>query len=154
MVTPETTVVAEPRWKWWKWALLLLALAVIVPPASFVVWKNTRPNFAGLLAWAEVQPLTANQSQTLPLPGRLTRGIANGVAEVARLNDGTVVMLVKTSIGWKQNFEGYVISSRRLPESAFYTDYYGRRCIDVDKADAVIDRQLDETTFLVYFDLG
>jgi hypothetical protein len=60
----------------------------------------------GLLAWAAGQDVAEGSTAELTLPPELARASHDGLAHVGRATDGRRFVLVKKSVGWKDNFEG------------------------------------------------
>jgi hypothetical protein len=63
---------------------------------------NTEP----VLDWVAKQDVPPGKARELPLPPELADRSCEGKVHVARLGDGRLCVLLKTSIGWKDNFEG------------------------------------------------
>ena len=70
---------------------------------------------------------------------------------------GDVVVLLKTKIGWKGNYEGVLYSTSPLGAGQIGTDNYGHNEVHVPGIDAnppVIRSRVNPKFFRVYFDLG
>jgi hypothetical protein len=133
---------------------ILGGLLVCISAAIFVY---SGPDFRGLLAWAHQQGIPRGEGRSLDPPWYLWRGCCLGEISAARRQDDSYVLLVKTSIGWKQNYDGYVVSERPLAADELFKGYYERDCINVnglDWSDPIVRRQLDDTTYEVFFDLN
>jgi hypothetical protein len=63
--------------------------------------------------------------------------------------------LLKTEIGWKENYDGVLFSTRPL-SSEITTDYNGREEVNIPGLDPkpVIKRAVSPQFFVVFFDLG
>lgn len=63
---------------------------------------NTEP----VLEWVAKQDVPPGKAHELPLPPELAHQSCEGKVHAAHLGDGRLCVLLKTSIGWKGNFEG------------------------------------------------
>jgi|SRR5882672_1635873 len=91
------------------------------------------------------------------LPRKLSYFSSNSKANVVLTPDMRVIVLVKSSVGWKENFEGWVLSSKPLLPGEVTRDAYGRAIIIVpslDSSDPVIRKKISELIYEVFFDLG
>jgi hypothetical protein len=74
-----------------------------------------------------------------------------------KTTNGEIVVLLKTHVGWKGNYEGISYSTRPLSAKNIQKDYYGRQIVAIPGIDAtspVIERSVNPQCFLVYFDLN
>jgi hypothetical protein len=90
----------------------------------------------------------------MPLADRFRTLSWNGKADVVRTLDGRLIVLFKTSIGYKGNFHGRICADAPLKADEVGTDSYGRRVILITPISSVIERKIDDRCYLVYFDLG
>ena len=115
----------------------------------------TRPDLPGVAAWLQTQNLAVGEHEGVVLPAQFQPSTDNGTIDVVVLPSGRICFLLKTNIGWKQNYEGYVYSTEPLRQVEFYSDYYGRTCILFSEhVHPVVERKIDDQTYAVFFDLG
>jgi hypothetical protein len=78
------------------------------------------------------------------------------------LKDGTVILLLKTSLGWHHNWSGIIYSSSPLTPSEINDDSYGRPQVWISGKpdgpnlleDHFIETKLNDCLYFVAFDLG
>ncbi|MEA3051431.1 MAG: hypothetical protein QOG72_334 [Sphingomonadales bacterium] len=58
--------------------------------------------------WVEARNIQAGSTESLDLPSSLSRASRDGKVYAARLSDGRLCVMVKTHIGYKDNFAGAV----------------------------------------------
>ncbi|MEX2187453.1 MAG: hypothetical protein WD875_11685 [Pirellulales bacterium] len=131
-------------------AAIALAILAFVWPLFF-----GRPDFEGISQWVREQNLAPGVHEHIALPFPHAHRADNGTIDVVVSPDGRITFLLKTHIGWKQNYEGYVYSTEPFGAGEFVRDYYGRTNINNREfGDPVVRRRVDERTYEVYFDLG
>ncbi len=106
--------------------------------------------------WAREQALEPGAHPRLQIPTSLSlpRGSEVNVVRSAR---GDIVVLLKTHIGWKGNYEGVLYSTSPIGEGEISIDGFGREEIAVPGIDVnapVIKNCINPQFFRVYFDLG
>jgi hypothetical protein len=143
--------------------LLLLSTTVSVILIGLMLWiTKARMGFQEsdakrLLEFLGNQKLKAGSYPAFRLPVDLQDLAEGGVVDLVRMNDGRHVVLVKTSVGFKQNYSGFVCSDRPLLPSEVQKDAYGRKVITIPglgASDPVIRRKVSDTLYEVFFDLG
>jgi hypothetical protein len=145
-------------------ALPRIAISLLI--ASFVVllicwWQPWIPHHVRvendlkeLCEWLD-EELEPGTYSDYPVPSRWSRYCDHGTADVVISPDRSVLVLVKTDIGWKGNYRGYIYRTRPISESDLFTDYYGSDAFDFPGAPApAIERRLSPHLLDVYFDLG
>jgi hypothetical protein len=114
----------------------------------------------GSLAWAQQQSVPAGKTQTMRLPSYLAEGSADGNVTIAHLSDGRYCVLLKRSIGFKDNFAGRVLcSAPLLPKEVIDApNAPGRREIQIPGYGAFeelfVKNQNGDREYDVYFDLN
>lgn len=113
-----------------------------------------------LLAWAKKRDVPAGESRELRLPPELEGESENHHATVARLDARRVCVLVKTDIGFKDNFEGILFCSAPLKKGELIERAQeGSRSYVSLEASAELEelyvrKTIDARTFEVYLDLN
>lgn len=105
--------------------------------------------------WAGEQPLEAGAYPRIVLSSSFALPAGSEV-NLVKTAGGDIVVLLKTFIGWKSNYEGVLYSTRALGPEEVSTDYYGRDVVDIPdiEADPPVVRERINAQFLrVYFDL-
>ncbi len=111
-----------------------------------------RPDFAAICDWIEDQRLAPGVHEGIELPFPHAHRADGGKVDVVISNGGEITILLKTHIGWKQNYKGYVYSTGSL---GFWRNYYGRPCVFFSEHDhPIVARVIDDQTCEVFFDLG
>lgn len=132
-----------------------LALAAAICLAILgILWPLFlgRPDFVAICDWVKAQHLTPGLHEGIELPFPHAHRADTGTIDVVVESNGRITFLLKTHIGWKQNYKGYVYSTQPL---AFWNDYYGRSCVDfTEHEQPVVSRVIDDRTCEVFFDLG
>lgn len=111
-----------------------------------------------VLSWVASQSLPAGKSYALQLPANLRDASADASVHVARLSDGRTCILLKKSIGYKENFKGVVRCSAPLraaeviPASAQSRSYIALPGQGVFE-ELYVEKQRDPQRFDVFFDL-
>ena len=107
--------------------------------------------------WIEDQSFHKGTHRNVKLPDDLVSLSHDGVVNIVALDDHCVIALLKAHVGWKGNYEGFVVSTCDLPKDNLSKDYNGRITIVVEGLDAVepiVKRRIDEGVYEVFFDLG
>ena len=111
-----------------------------------------------LLKWANRLQLAVGVSRREQLPTELSDESCDGNAHVARASDGSLWVLVKSDIGWKDNFSGAVHMLPAMKAEHIYKDEHGTTVISVDGAgvfeELYVKRRISDRQFRVYFDLN
>ena len=147
--------------------LLLIAICGIVVLAIYAVLvfifngmnkQNVNENdFEMVIRELKTSGLATGSHPTIALPASLRHMSYNGTVSAVVTNDGRLIVLFKTSVGWKGNYDGFVYSDAPLKTSELSTDYYGRPIIAIDGLEGdcpVIHKQINSRWFEVFFDLG
>ncbi len=110
-----------------------------------------------LLTWAKGLQLAVGPSRREQLPAALSAESCDGQAHVARASDNTIWVLVKSDIGWKDNFKGTVHVAPGIGPDHVYKDD-GTIVISVAGAgvfeELYVKRRTTEQQLEVYFDLN
>jgi hypothetical protein len=115
----------------------------------------TRPDLPGVAAWLQTQNLAPGEHDAIELPAQFRLTSANGTVDVVVSPTGRIAFLLKTSIGWKHNYEGYVYSTEPLQPQEFFLGYGDREAIELSKGEQpFVERKIDDHTYEVFFDLG
>lgn len=148
---------ANPRWV----GVFYFALAgVVLAPFLLLLLAGayhvlTRPDLVGISEWLREQNLPAGEYTDVELPARFALAAHGGTVDVVVAPTGRIAFLLKTSVGWKQNYEGYVYATSPLGSGEFFDDYYGRACIKFTEYEhPVVECRIDDQTYEVFFDLG
>lgn len=131
-------------------------LTLLLP--MLLACRNKGPE---LLAWASAQDVPAGESRRLQLPPELESQSVDHRATVARPDARRICVLVKTVIGWKENFEGVLHCNAPLqpgeyvdppaePGGSSYISLDG----DADLQELYVRKKLDAQSYEVYFDLN
>jgi hypothetical protein len=131
-------------------AAIALAILAIVWPMFF-----GRPDFAAIAEWVRQQNLAPGVHDDIELPFPHAFRAVGGKIDVVVSPDGRITLLLKTHVGWKRNYEGYVYSTEPFEQGMFFLGYGERQAIDLQEfGDPFIERQIDDRTYEVFFDLG
>ena len=110
-----------------------------------------------VLEWLKSQNLPATASE-FTLPPRLAHMAATGTASGLRTRDGRFCVLLKTTIGWKGNFQGIFCSDGPLLPSEIIGGATRRAYISIGDEylfqELYIRRRYSDRCFAVYFDLN
>ena len=88
-------------------------------------------------------------------PSSILNSFPTARMDVAVRPDGRTVLLIKTSIGWKGNYDGYVYASAPLTAAEVTSDYYGRDEILIPELEGIVVRKKYYASFFeVFFDLN
>jgi hypothetical protein len=112
-----------------------------------------------VLEWVRAKGLAAGSTHDLSLPEDLAAASADARVHVARLADGRTCILLKKSIGWKNNFDGVlqcdaplrpseVVAAPPVPRA--YVTLPGHALFE----ELYVRSRRDERGFNVYFDLN
>ncbi len=101
---------------WYALAVVALPLAPIV--LLFVLaasWSRlTSPDPAAIAAWLQTRNLVPGDHDDVELPLVHRMSAARGKIDVVVAPDGRITFLLKTSIGWKENYEVFVYSTQEF----------------------------------------
>jgi hypothetical protein len=106
--------------------------------------------------WAKASSLAVGAYPQPSLPASITLP-KGSLVNLVVTSGGDVVVLLKTNIGWKENYNGFLYSTRPLTSADMTTDCYGRQVITIDGIDnnhPVIKNRINAEFMEVYFDLG
>lgn len=133
-----------------------IALGIVAMLLPFRPFFYGRPDFEGISQWLRTQDLAPGVHYNVALPFPYAHRADGGTIDVVVSPDEEFAILLKTDIGWKQNFEGYVYGTRpHLGGVSIWGDYYGRTCILFsDRDEPVVKRRIDDQTYEVFFDLN
>jgi hypothetical protein len=110
-----------------------------------------------VLEWLKGQELSS-AGTNLRLPPGLSHLTATGTAFGLRTRDGRHCALLKTAIGWKENFEGVFCADGPLQASEVIGNDTERPYISIGDEylfqELYIRRQHSDRCFAVYFDLN
>ena len=110
-----------------------------------------------VLEWLKGQPVTSTAVE-FGLPFELAHLSATGSAFGLRTADGRHVALLKTSIGWKENFEGVLCADAPLRPPEIVASPKGRAYVSIGDdpvfQELYIRRRYGDACFAVYFDLN
>ena len=110
-----------------------------------------------VLAWLRPQEIASTVIE-VRLPPELAHLAANGTVAGLRLPDGRVCVLLKTSLGWKDNFEGVFCADGPLLPTEIVGAGTARAYISIGDGymfqELYIRRQFSDRCFAVYFDLN
>ncbi len=128
-------------------------------PNGLVVLDGTPPesDFQAALQDLTKLGLGSGTHTAVDLPPSLGHLSQDGKVNAVVTPNGRLIVLFKTHIGWKENYEGFVYSDAPLRANELGTDSYGRSIIQIvglDKDYPVIQKQLRTHWFEVYFDLN
>ena len=107
--------------------------------------------------WVQGRNIAAGSTQSLDLPASLRGGSKDGKVHVARLSDGRLCVMLKTRIGFKDNFKGAVRCSDPLRKNEVvknskrpYLSLAGHGIFE----ELYIRKQINEHEYKVLFDLN
>jgi hypothetical protein len=110
-----------------------------------------------VLEWLKGEHVSEDGAE-FTLPPEFAHLSATGTASALRTRDGRHCVLLKVSIGWKDNFEGMFCSESPLHAFEIIGDGTDREYISIgDQAlfqELYIRRKHSDTCFTVYFDLN
>lgn len=113
---------------WLRWVLSIAALlTLLIVAVSFLrQWEQQafERKCGQIISWVKANHSTPGNFLDLNLPPALNSLSADGQVHAVVLPDGRVVILLKTSIGWKQNFTGIVYTSAPLQPTEIRNYYY------------------------------
>lgn len=144
---------------------LLITGVIIAVAASIAIylyvsrqyWKTLEQTCAQISQWAEAQQLAVGTHVDIKVPEPIVIP-ARGSVTVVKTEQGDVYVLLKTHIGYKQNFEGVLYSTRPITESDISLDSYGRPSIGTPESVAlyylVVEERINDHFLRVYLDLG
>jgi len=140
-------------------AIALLAALAGCAPSQVVSTSETR----NVLAWAMQQNMKPGTAKLATLPAQLVAFPVREPVTIARLPDGRYCFLLKTWVGWKENYRGVLSCSGPLvPGEIVNSSENGsgnRPYLSLGAAGGVfeevyIQSQRDDRTFDVFFDLN
>jgi hypothetical protein len=131
-----------------------IAAIAILAARTFGGRSPTDPQFEHAVQELKSWDMAAGFHQGVPLPARYRRLTPDGTVDLFKTSDGRLVVLFKTSVGWKQNYSGVIVSDRPLKPDEVGTDFAGRPAILIRGLDVTIRRQIDARRYEVFFDLG
>lgn len=112
---------------------------------------------AAVLAWVQGQDLSGGTTRSLQLPEELRRASVDGQIVAARLADGRLCVLTKTSMGFKENFDGTVRCTDPLRPNEIveaparpYLSLAGHGIFE----ELYIRRRTGDSELMVFFDLN
>lgn len=107
--------------------------------------------------WIQGRNIVAGSTQSLGLPAPLSGASKDGKVYVARLSDGRLCVMLKTHIGYKENFKGAVRCSAPLRKNEVvlnaerpYFSLAGHGIFE----ELYIRKQISDHEFEVFFDLN
>ncbi len=115
-----------------------------------------------VITWVRSSHSAPGTHSDLALPSQFQGFSADGKVDAVVLADGRVVLLLKTWVGWKDNWSGIIYSSSPLKPSEISKDYYGRPRIWISDTpqgpsileDHFIEAKVNDRLYFVAFDLG
>jgi hypothetical protein len=111
-----------------------------------------------VLRWAAEQDLPPGAARVLDVPARVASLRGRRTAHALRTSDGRHFVLLKSTGGWKGNFEGTLCADGPLAPGEFVGEHDPRPYISVGDAspwqELYVRRRIDERHFEVYFDLN
>ena len=110
-------------------------------------------------AWVRSNHPAPGSYPSLPMPAEFRWLSIHGGVDATVLKDGTVVLLLKTLIGWKDNWEGIIYSSSPLKPSETAGQADGWIQIrdtpeDSYLVEAIIETKVNDRLYFVKFDLN
>jgi len=149
-----------------RYRVFALAVAGFLVVASFTALvlvfigkqhlRNLETTCERIGRWAKEQPLAPGSYPQIGLPAAISPPPGSQV-NVVKTSQGDIVVLLKTDIGWKENYDGVLFSTRPLSPADVSKDYYGREQVEIpgiDSSRPVIKERITPQFFRVYFDLG
>lgn len=114
---------------------------------------------ANTLRWVLTRDVASDGAVSLKLPPDLTSASRDGLVHVAALADGRRCVLLKTKVGYKDNFDAQLLCSGPLhPEEMKSAGAPPRQYISLAGhgifEELYLRRRIDDRTFEVYFDLN
>jgi hypothetical protein len=148
-------VAAEPQSRSLGWYALLGGVVLVPLFLCGSYYIVTRPDVTGIAAWLQTQRLAPGGHDGVELPAQFRSSAANGTVDVFVSPNGRIIFLLKTSIGWKHNYEGFIHSTAPFSAADFAEGYNGRDIIGIEFfGQPAIERKVDDQTYEVFFDLG
>ena len=139
-----------------KLILIMSALSAVIFISAFALiyfCLPTQGDCARVMREVQALNLPVGGHPNVSVPG--LKLFYSEELDVAVLPDGRTVLLIKTSIGWKGNYDGYVYASAPLTTAEFASDYYGREEILIPGLGSIVVRKKYSATFFkVFFDLN
>ena len=90
-----------------------------------------------VINWVKEQNIPSHKACQLQLPPHLAGIAKENVVQAIHTRDNRYCVLLKTYIGYKQNFEGTFYSDSPLPESEIGPSWYGNDCIYIEGEDSL-----------------
>ena len=112
---------------------------------------------ARVRAWLQKQIVTTTASEFV-LPAQLAHLSSTGSVSGVKTQDGRHCVLLKTKIGWKENFEGVLCTDQPLLPSEIISSASGHAYISIGDValfqELYLRRRHSQTCYEVYFDLN
>jgi hypothetical protein len=141
--------------RWVTAFLLALGAATVITATVLSFYRSQADHrYSEAVETLKRQAIAAGYHADMPLGDRFRSLSWNGTVDVVRTLDGRLIVLFKTSIGWKGNYRGRICTDAPLKADEVGTDPYGRRAIFVRPISSVIEKRIDDRCYAVYFDLG
>ena len=138
--------------------LLLLLLTPVVFPACTAHQESIpapATDCERVATWVKTTHPKSGTYPGLDLPSSFRSLATDGKVDAVVLSDGRIILLFKTSIGWKGNWSGFIYASSPLKSSEMGKDYYGRpKLMIVGLQDHFVEQKVDDQNFKVSFDLN
>ena len=110
-----------------------------------------------MLEWVRQRNVVAGTTQTLELPASLSHASRDGKVYVAGLADGRLCVMLKTHIGYKDNFDGALRCSGPLQANEI-VPAGGRPYVTIPGhgifEELYIRSQISDSELEIYFDLN
>lgn len=110
-----------------------------------------------LANWLRTQPLEPGENAKVMLPVEYKGLAAHGILDLVFLQNGKVTYFLKTSIGYKGNYDGYIYVDSGAPLIIEH-DSFGRDTLGIGGRVAdpyfAISQKLSNNLYAVYSDLG
>lgn len=115
-------------------------------------------NCKGILDWAKREGYLSLGVIELTLPERFAKSAVDGVVTALRTNEGRSFVLLKQTVGWKENFEGIFCCDSPLRSTEFIRGRGERAYISIENYPAFQELYVREgysaDCYEVYFDLN
>ncbi len=79
------------------------------------------PDCVSVLQYVKGQGIPKGESKRFVLPQSLATGLASDQVDALRTENDLICVLIKTSIGWKENFEGRLCCNKMLDPDQIVT---------------------------------
>jgi len=141
-----------------------LAVAVVgmvaLEAALVVAWRWSEKTMlerdrVKLAAWVGMSYPVPGVHSDLVLPAQFRSLSADGNVDAIVMPDGRVVLLLKTSFSWHQNWSGFIFATGPILPAEVGTDAYSRPQVTIHGlSDHFVAKKVDDRHFAVAFDLG